>query len=280
MGLNALGHEVYFVEDSDDYPSCSLLSGGVTTDPSYGLDFAFRTFAQVGLEDRWAYYDAHTSRWIGPCEDRIVGICENADVLLNLSGMNPIRPWLEGITVRVLVDTDPLFTQVNHLTNAAALQMAQKHNAFFSFGENIGHKTSTVPDDGLPWQSTRQPVVLKAWPVKPGNDRGKFTTVMQWDSYPARQYNGHRYGMKSDSFTKFINLPTKAGPIFELAVNGTPPRLLVRKGWSVRDALVVTRDAWTYQAYIHQSKGEFSLAKHGYVVSRSGCLPSRHQMKR
>src|SRR2546421_294219 len=77
---------------------------------------------------------------------------------------------------------------------------AGRHNAFFSFGENIETGRSAVPDDGLSWRATRQPIVLDQWPVTPGPEDGKFTTVMQWDSYPATEFAGRRYGMKSESF--------------------------------------------------------------------------------
>jgi hypothetical protein len=43
----------------------------------------------------------------------------------------------------------------------------------------------------------------------------------------------------------------------------------------LRDPLEVTRDAWSYREYIQNSKGEFSVAKHGYVVSRSGWFSER-----
>src|SRR4028119_907308 len=62
MGLSRLGHEVYYLEDSDEYPSCWDPDRGVIdTDPTCGLRFADETFKRVGLEERWAYYDAHTS---------------------------------------------------------------------------------------------------------------------------------------------------------------------------------------------------------------------------
>src|SRR2546425_4167234 len=87
MGLAQLGHDVYFVEDSDDYPSCYDPSRGVTdTDPTYGLAFAARTFDRVGLGDRWAYYDAHTRTWLGPCAGTVLGLLPGADAVLNLSG--------------------------------------------------------------------------------------------------------------------------------------------------------------------------------------------------
>lgn len=277
MGLARLGHDVYFVEDSDDYPSCYHPdTQGLDADPTYGLRFAARTFDSIGLSERWAYHDAHTARWYGPSANRILGVCATGHLLLNLCGVNPLRPWLMEIPARVLVDEDPAFTQIRHLMDPAARSRALQHTAFLSFGENIGGRSS-VPDDGLPWRATRQPVVLDAMPVTPGPAQGKFTTVMQWESYPAREYGGVRYGMKSDMFEPYIDLPEKAGRVFELVVSGpSAGRALLRsRGWGVRDPRGPTRDPWTYQRYIRRSKAEFSVAKHGYVVSRSGWFSER-----
>jgi hypothetical protein len=279
MGLYDLGHDVYFVEDSDDIPWCCYnpTTGKTDTDPTYGLQFAASTFQRVGLGDRWTYHDAHTSRWFGPGADHILDICAGADLLLNLSCANPLRPWLMEIPVRTLIDTDPVFTQIRNLTDPVRRHRSSRHTTFLSFGENIGLRRSAIPADGLPWQATRQPIVLDAWPVTLGPTKGKFTTVMQWDSYSAREHHGRRYGMKSDSFGPYLDLPERAGPVFELAVgSASAPRPLLRsKGWAVRDALEPTRDPWTYQLYIQQSKAEFSVAKHGYVISRSGWFSER-----
>ena len=278
IGLARLGHDVYFIEDSDDYASCYDPSRDrVDADPSYGLRFAADTFERVGLAERWAYYDAHTGRWLGPAGARAVAICSGADLLLNLSGVNPQRPWLEPIPARVLVDTDPVFTQIRHLTDPAARALALWHTAFFTFGENVGAPGCAIPDDGLPWRPTRQPLVLDAWPVTPGPPCGRFTTVMQWDSYAAREYGGRRYGMKSASFAPYLDLPAHSGAVLELAIGSSsaPRELLAGKGWALRNPLEPTRDPWTYQRYIRASKAEFGVAKHGYVVSHSGWFSER-----
>ena len=276
LGLAALGHDVYFVEDSEDYPACYDPSRNVVdTDPSYGLRFTARVFERVGLGRRWAYYDAHTTRWLGPCAERIFDLCADADLLLNVSGVNPLRPWLLDIPSRALIDTDPVFTQLRHLADPAARAQALLHTAFCSFGEHAGR--GAIPDDGLAWQPTRQPIVLDAWPVTPGPDGGRFTTVMQWDSYAVREHDGQRYGMKSASFAPYLDLPRLAGRRFELALgSASAPRAELRRhGWSVRNPLRPTRDPWTYQRYIHRSRAEFSVAKHGYVVARSGWFSER-----
>lgn len=277
MGLTRLGHDIYYVEDSDDYPSCYNPELGIVgIDPQYGLRFASQVLARIGLGERWAYHDAHTARWFGPCGRRIVAICKGSDLLLNLACMNPLRPWLLEIPARALVDEDPAFTQINNLKDPVARQRALRHTAFLSFGENIGTDRSAIPDDGLPWQGTRQPVVLEALPMTPGSVRGNFTTVMQWHSYKAKKYRGVRYGMKSDSFAPFLDLPARTRSIFELAIpNSSGQALLRSKGWFVRDPSEMTRYPWTYEDYIRQSKAEFGVAKHGYVVSRSGWFSER-----
>jgi hypothetical protein len=278
MGFDMLGHDVYFVEDSDDYPSCyDPVRGFTDVDPSYGLRFAQEAFEKVGLGERWAYYDAHADRWHGPSSDRIVGVCRDADLLINLGGVNPLRPWTREIPARAYIDQEPALTQVRHLTNPEAFRTARQHTNFFSFGENIGRPGSTVPPDGLPWCPTRQPIALDAWPVTPGPTDGKFTTVMQWDSHPLRPYEGREYGMKSHSFAPYLDLPHRVGPIFELAVGGstTPRQLLRENGWRLRNPLEPTRDPWTYRRYIQRSRGEFTVAKQAYVATWSGWFSER-----
>lgn len=279
LGLVSLGHDVYFVEDSGDSPWCCYdPARGVTdADPTYGLEFATRTFDRAGLRDRWAYYDAHTDRWQGPCAANIREFCASADLVLNVGGANPLRPWLESIPARAYIDMDPAFTQIQHLIDPAARQLAIQHTCFFTFGENIPAGTSTAPSDGLAWQRTRHPIFLDAWPVTASRPNAKFTTVMLWDSYPALEYGGRRYGMKSESFGPYLDLPQQCGPALELAVSSpsAPLPLLAAKGWSLSRPLRVARDPWAYQRYIQRSKAEFTVAKHGYVVSHCGWFSER-----
>ncbi len=279
MGLARMGHDVWVLEDSDDYETCyDPTTYEVGTDPTYGLAYAARVFERIGLGDRWTYHHAHTRSWHGPAADKITDVCATADVVLNLAGIHPLRPWLEGIPARVFVDADPAFTQIRHLTDPAAKQAASRHTHFFSFGEAIPGGGSSVPDDGFPWKATRQPVVLDAWPVTPAPPDAPFTTVMQWDSYAVREHEGVRYGMKSASFDEILSLPSHGEGVFELAVGsvGTEDRArLERAGWRIADAQEVTTDPWTYQRYIAASGAELSVAKHGYVVSRSGWFSER-----
>jgi hypothetical protein len=278
LGLARLGHDVYFVEDSGDFPQCyDPQRNTLDSDPTYGLGFAARAFEQVAMSTRWTYYDSHTKQWHGPIADSVMKICASADILVNLGNTNPLRPWLMNIPVRVLVDTDPGFTQIRILTEPDRRRRASEHTAFFTFAENIGLERCTIPRDGMPWKPTRQPLVLDVWPVTPGPAKGKFTTVMQWDSYPTREHNGHRYGMKSDSFGPYVDLPEKVGSVFELALGGkgAPRQFLRSKGWMLCDPIEKSTDLRIYQHFIQQSKAEFTVAKQGYVASWSGWFSER-----
>lgn len=278
-GFDRLGHDVLFIEDSDDYPSCVHLDGGaVDTDPTEGLAFASRAFDRLGISGKFAYYDEHTHQWLGPAADHAETFCRSADIVVNISAVNPVRPWWAEAPARVLIDTDPAFVQIRHLQSERARQLAAAHNAFFTFAEKFGDDDCLVPDDGLPWQPTRQPVVLDAWPVSPVAADAPFSTVMQWSSYQELEHEGISYGMKSVSFEPYFDLPHRVDAPLLLGVGGAarPPQTrLVDNGWQVRNAIEFTRDPWQYQQFIRDSAGEFSVAKQGYVDSRSGWFSER-----
>ncbi len=281
LGLARMGHAVTFIEDSDDYDSCfDPISCEVGKDPTYGLEFARQSFSVIGLESCWAYHDVHTRTWFGPRANDALARCKDADILLNLSGVNPLRRWFDNIDTRVLIDTDPVFTQIKNIQDESARALAARHSHFFSFGENIARSDCTIPDDGIPWQPTRQPVVLDCWNNKSRTELKEachFTSIMQWDSYPAREYGGVAYGMKSRSFQPFMDMPQKSTQRLELALGGeTAPRDdLQALGWGLQDSLSVTRTIDTYRDYIAQSHAEFGISKHGYVVSKSGWFSER-----
>jgi hypothetical protein len=97
---------------------------------------------------------------------------------------------------------------------------------------------------------------------------------MQWESYPPARHGDRVFGAKSMSFTPYENLPRKTTSYLELAV-GSPASHLSAHGWRLSNPLEVTKDIWNYQSFIRRSKAEFSVAKHGYVETRSGWFSER-----
>ena len=277
MGLHELGHDVFFVEDSGPWPEgFDPDKDLVGPDCSYGIRFAERAFESVGLGDRWAYFDEPSNRWSGPLSEAVDSVLSSCDVLIDLSGVNPERPWMERVPVRVLVDTDPGFTQLRNIREGAR-RADYHHTAFFTFGELIGRPTCAIPDDGLPWQPTRQPIVVDAWRVTPPPERSRFTTVMMWDSYAPIVHQGCTYGMKSASFPPYLGLPSRVGVPLEVAVGGpsAPKDELRSAGWVVTNPVEITRTLESFRGYVEASTGEFSVAKQGYVVGRTGWFSER-----
>jgi hypothetical protein len=280
-GLAALGHEILYIEDScffedDEYEWYYDPRVGVSgDDPAYGLDFVRHALARFGVEDRWAFYEASTDRWHGPAAATAVSFCRDADLFVNVSGINPVRPWLAGIPLRLFVDTDPCFTQIRLLTNPINRRHALQHNVFATFGENIPAGLSDLPDDSFDWIPTRQPMMLEAWPVSPGQPDAPLTAVMAWQTYGPVEHDGRAYGVKADSFEPFLDLPRHRAESFELALGGheAPRDVLARNGWRLLDRGPTSLD--DYQAYLSSSKAEFGIAKAGYVVSDCGWFSER-----
>ena len=275
LGLRSLGHEVWFFEHGDDWPSCyDPERQEMVSDPSYGLGFVERTLDRLGLGGRWAYHD---DRWHGPLADEADEIGRAADVVVDVSGVNSPRDWLREPPVRILIDTDPGFTQVRHLTDPAARERAAAYTHHFTFGELFGRPGCLMPDDGFSWRPTRQPVALDHWPVAPPAPEAPFTTVMTWDAYDPVVHDGLRLGMKSEAFGPYLDLPAAVDAPLELAIGSpTAPRAeLERRGWRLRDPIAATLDPWRYQKYIAGSRAELSVAKHGYVQARTGWFSER-----
>ena len=70
LGLRALGHEVFYIEDTGE---CVYdpVQNALSTDPSYGTDYIHRALEPFGLGDRWTFRQLrrHLSRRVAraPC---------------------------------------------------------------------------------------------------------------------------------------------------------------------------------------------------------------------
>lgn len=278
LGLKDLGHDVLFLEDSDNYNSCyNPDTYEMTIDPSYGINFIQSLFQSHGLKNNWAYYDEHTNSWFGLTQNEVFKFCYNADIVINIANMNPVREWWMNIPARILLDTDPAFTQLKHIEEKQYRGIADHHTHFFSFGENFGKTNCTMPDDGYDWKPTRQPVVISAWHTARPRPDARWTTVMLWDAYKVRHYKGITYGMKSASFDDYFDLPNLVNDPLELAIGSAtaPKKKLQDYNWHLFDSSTIAKSPESFQQYLRQSKGEWSIAKHGYVVSNSGWFSER-----
>ena len=277
LGLARLGHEVYYLEDTGQWPY-NPVEGGTAKEGEFNAAYLGALMDRFGLGDRWAYRFPWQSQWFGLSDRKRKELCESADLLINVSGVLQ-NPWdYRGVRRLVYIDSDPVFTQIKLARGQADFRrMVDVHDVHFSFGESF---SAATPATGHRWRPTRQPVVLSEW--RPAEAcRDVFTTVMNWTSYKAIEYGGRTYGQKDTEFKRFLDLPARVAPtVLELAINEgkthrTPHRLLAHKGWRLADPARVCPDFDSYRSYIQSSKAEWSVAKNGYVVGQAGWFSCR-----
>jgi hypothetical protein len=295
-GLSLLGHEVFYLEDAGKWGDSSEEQGKWVYNPRLGtfteecafnLHYLQEVLASIGPQmiGHWAFRTPQ-GEYFGLTEREIEQICMQADLLLNISGCCLLRERYQGCRSKVYVDTDPLYTQFKlaavHRGTATADQAYSvdsilKHDCFFSFGENIGAPSCRIPDCGLNWHTTRQPIVLRDWPFTYVPRAAAFTTVMSWtneDMLPA--FDGEIYGGKNVEFMKFMNLPSGVSAPLEIALSGPAPVDRLRQhGWQVVDGYQKSSTMNAYRNYLGGSRGEWSIAKNVYVASRSGWFSTR-----
>lgn len=269
LGLRALGHDVFYIEDTGE---CGYdpVRNTRATDPTYGTTSIHQALDPFGLGDRWAFVN-YDRTYHGRSADQVKRYCADADLFLDLSGGCWFwRDEYARIPRTAFIDSDPAFTQLA-IAKAEPWYVAffKRFDRLFTFGSNIGTAASSVPVGDFTWHKTWQPIVLDQW----GADRargGHFTTVMTWRIESFADVGGQ----KDVEFTKYLDLPARTSQRFEVAVNG-PQALLREHGWSTVDAMAISRTPWGYRDFIHRSKAEFAVAKQTYVASQSGWFSDR-----
>lgn len=279
LGLKKLGHDVWFLEDSGEF---SLPYDPVKqicdVDSSYGRAYLEKNLSRFGLSGRWCYYSQFENKCYGLSESQLAALCRRADLFLNVSAVNPLRPMYAQARRKAAIDTDPVFTQIRLATGDDVMRrLYAAHDVCFTFGANIGAPGCDVPTAGISWRKTRQPIHLDFWQRAPAPPSGTpFTTVMQWKSYEPVKFGGRVYEQKDVEFRKLIELPCRTTQPLEVAVTkGAPENELRAAGWRVADSLAKTTTLDAYRDYLANSRGELAVAKNGYVLGRSGWFSER-----
>lgn len=151
LGLRALGCEVWFYEDTgyDD------LAYNPRTDERHcsykeGITAIATFLRQLEFGEQWVFVDRAHGVEYGPGAGRVTSLLRDADVVLNLGGVNRILPELRAGRPLAYIDTDPAYTQLRlALGNEGLRSLLCEHTHFFTFGENIGTSHSPLPTGGL-----------------------------------------------------------------------------------------------------------------------------------
>jgi hypothetical protein len=270
-GLAGLGHEIVLVEPLRP-------RGG--SDPLAKSSDVCAYFASLPtFEQRATLIEQGSGRTVGIPYADLARFAAEADLLLNISGMLRDERLLESIPVRVFLDLDPGFNQVWHLTGSdMGLDL---HTHFATVGQCLGQGDCPIPDCGRDWIPTLPPVALEHWPLEPAAPRhDAFTSVGHWRSYGSIEHGGIHYGQRAHSLRGLIELPRLSDARFELALGIHPGETadleaLDANGWELLDPYEVAGSPADYAQFVRGSKAELSIAKSGYVASRSGWFSDR-----
>jgi hypothetical protein len=275
LGLERLGHDVYFIEPIADR---DLQRSGSTLTDSINASYFRRVMAEFGLTDKAALVLTDGRETEGLPYERLLEVARTADLLLNVSGMLRDEALLEPIGLRVYLDLDPAFIQLWHAQECVDMRF-EAHDSFVTVGVNIGQANCPIPTCGRTWIPTLQPVVLERWPA--ASEQGTaFTTIANWRGYGSVQHEGVLYGQKAHSWRPLMPLPARSGEHFLIALAIHPDETgdlseLDRYGWDLVDPSAAAGDPNKYAAFIRGSMAELGIAKSGYAASRSGWFSDR-----
>lgn len=291
VGLKMLGHDVYYVEDTRQYPLFQS-DGKDWNDASGCIQYLKKMMEAFGLKDKWAYRDIASGQCYGMTKEKVIELCRSADVFINISCSTFLREEYLNIPKRVLIDSDPMFTQVQYESESGGdipaegpttRHMLENHNFLFSFGENIGAEDCKIPLLGFKWHATRQPVCLNLWESKQKHAVDSFSSIMNWSGRKKMHFNNEEWGQKDIEFEKYKSVPSKMpGVKFKVVINKPLNKDsnfdsdgLETLGWSILAPDITIGNTEDYKSFIINSAAEFSVAKETYVKSKSGWFSGR-----
>lgn len=284
VGLQRLGHEVFYIEDSARFVY-NPVSFELSEDFQYAGETLGRLAHQFGFEDRWAfcarYLPDHPTA--GLSKKRILELYREADAILNVCGAQELNEDVLQNERLLYVESDPGVEQIRiDNGNVSAQESSSKYHSLFTFGENIGTDAFPVPLHGRRWLPTRQPVVTDFWYTPDAPPTGAvFTSVANWNTSGTKdiKWRGTEYlWSKSLEFLKFVDAPRLSGEEFELATTIKDPAtaaLFKRQNWRLTSPDPLSVDHELYRSYLQNSKGEFTVAKDQYVRLNTGWFSDR-----
>ena len=284
VGLQRLGHDVYYIEDSARLPY-NPETFEVNNEFDYAAKVLDRLAGEFDFKNRWAFCARYLKNnpTAGLPLKKIRQLYRDADAILNICGTQEFNDDLLKSDRIIYVESDPGVEQIKIDQGVkSTIDYLSRHHALFTFGENVGTKKFPVPRHGFKWHATRQPIVTHLWKTNRVPKRAAvFTSIANWSTSGLKDitWRGRKYlWSKSREFLRFAAAPKKAGETFELATNIQDlcaREKFERNGWRLVSPLQMSIDYWHYRDYIQQSKGEFTAAKDQYVRLNTGWFSDR-----
>lgn len=275
LGFRQAGWDVWMVENVPQAKCINAQRENCLPAQSANLAHWHSVVEEFGLKDRATlFFDGQS-----PELPDLLNFARDAEFLFNISGHFQQDDLFRAIREKIYVDLDPAFTQIWAEVYKADMRF-DRHDKFVSIGRHLGKTECLAPLAGRTWLPIGIPVVLdyftQANAEQPGNT---WTTFTHWYGYPEVEYAGQWYGNKSEEFAKLVNLPRRTSEKLEIATDLHPEdpatRQFLESGWSLIDARPLNTPWQRYRDYLAQSRGEFCVAKNGYVRSRCGWFSDR-----
>ena len=284
VGLQRLGHDVYYIEDSARLPY-NPETFEVNNEFDYAAKVLNRLAGEFDFKNRWAFCARYLRKnpTAGLPLKKIRQLYRDADAILNICGTQEFNDDLLKSDRIIYVESDPGVEQIKIDKGVrSTIDYLSRHHALFTFGENVGTKKFPVPPHGLKWHATRQPIVTHLWKTNQAPKRAAvFTSIANWSTSGLKDitWRGRKYlWSKSREFLRFVAAPRRSGETFELATNIQDRKTREKfesNGWRFTSPLQMSVDYWLYRDYIQQSKGEFTVAKDQYVQLNTGWFSDR-----
>jgi hypothetical protein len=284
VGLQRLGHRVYYIEDSARLPyNPETFEVGEEFD--YAASVLKHLSREFNFQENWGFCARYRKDLptAGLSLGKIRELYREADAVLNVCGTQEFNDDLLESDRILYVESDPAVEQIkiDQGVNSTA-QYLRRHHALFTFGENVGTNRFPVPAHGFKWLPTRQPVVTDLWQTRRRPGRAAvFTSVANWSTSGLKDitWRGEKYlWSKSREFLRFVAAPKKANETFELATDikeAATRAKFEKNGWRLVSPVQLSVDYWLYRDYIRHSKGEFTVAKDQYVRLNTGWFSDR-----
>ena len=251
LGLRALGHEVFYIEDTGECVYDPVLNTRAT-DPGLRHHLhpqrarAVRPRRPLVVRElRRQLSRAHRRR--GPRATR-----PDADLFINLSGGSWFwRDEYARIPHKVFIDSDPAFTQ---LAIAKAepwyVEFFQRFDHLFTFGANIGTPASPIPTGAFTWHKTWQPITIDDWRT----DARAARPLHDGDDLADRKL--HRRRRQQGSGVREVHRPAVADAAALRARDQRSAAAAARShGWDTVDAMQVSRTPAEYRDFIQRLEG-------------------------
>jgi hypothetical protein len=275
LGLRAVGHEVFYLED------CGISSwvydwhkGEWTTELECPAAYVRACLEPFGFANRWIYRTNDGALGMPLAEFR--DVCAAADLLVLRA--TPLWVWRDEYNApkrRAFIDVDPGFTQISIANGDKGIaEGVARCERRFSVGQRVGASDCPIPTEAGPWIPTLPPIFLDEWP-RIGADADAFTSIIRWQGFRDATHKGEAYGQRDKEFPKFFELPERTGKKFRIAMIGAKPETLTAHGWEVAPGEIISKTPQSYREFIASSRGEFCVPKHGYVATRGGWFSDR-----